>query len=44
MMMHQLRKASTSNSDMFGRYETLKLRGTFLIVILVEQACNIRPV
>ena len=38
MMMHLLRKASASNSDMFGRYVIHKLRGTFPIVILVEQA------
>ena len=38
MTMHLLRKVSASNSDTFGRYEILKLRGTFTIVILVEQA------
>ena len=38
MTMHLLRKASASNSDTFGRYENRKLRGTFPIVILVEQA------
>ena len=39
MTMHLLRRASASNSDMFGtRYEIRKLRGTFPIVILVEQA------
>ena len=38
MMMHLLRKTSASNSDIFERYEICKLRGTFPIVILVEQA------
>ena len=46
MTMYLLRKASVSNSDMFGRYEIRKLRGTVPIVILVEQAeaSNIPPV
>ena len=47
MRMHLLRKASACNNDMFGRYEFRKLRGTFPIVILVEQeaeANNILPV
>ena len=44
MTMHLLRKASASNSDMFERYEIRKTRGTFPIVILVEQASNIPPV
>ena len=46
MTMHLLRKASASNSDTFGRYDILKLRGTFPIVIHVEQseASNIPPV
>ena len=38
MMMHLLRKPNASNSDTFGRYEIWQLRGTFPIVILVEQA------
>ena len=38
MAMNLLRKASASNNDTFGRYEIHKLRGTFPIVILVEQA------
>ena len=44
MTMQLLRKAS--NSDTFGRYEICKLRGTFSIVTLVEQAdaSNIPPV
>ena len=44
--VHLLRKASDSNSDTFGRYEIRKVRGTFPIVILVEQAAasNIPPV
>ena len=37
MTIHLLKKAS-ANSDMFGRYEICKLRGTFPIVILVQQA------
>ena len=46
MTMHLLRRASASNSDTFERYEISKLTGTFLIVILVEQAetSNILPV
>ena len=46
MTMQLLRKASASNSDDFGRYEIRKLRGTFRIVIRVEQAhdSNIPPV
>ena len=45
-MMHLLRKASTSNGDTFERYEICKLKGTFHIVIVVEQAeaSNIHPV
>ena len=45
MMMHLLRKASASNSDTFERYDMHKLRGTFPIVTLVEQAParNITP-
>ena len=37
---------TASNSDTFERYEIRKLRGTFPIVILVEQAVarNIPPV
>ena len=38
MTVYMLRKASASHSDTFGRYEIRKLRGTFPIVILVEQA------
>ena len=38
MTMHLLRKPSASNSERFGRYEIRKRRGTFHIVILVEQA------
>ena len=38
MTMHLLRKVSASNSETFGKYEIRKLRGTFPIVILVEQA------
>ena len=46
MTMHVLRKVSASNSDTFERYEIRKLRGTFPIVILVEQTedSNIPPV
>ena len=46
MTMHLFRKSSASNSDMFGRYEIRKLRGTFPIVILVAkaEASNIPPV
>ena len=44
--MHLLRKVSGSNSDTFERYNIRKLRGTFPIVILAEQAeaSNIPPV
>ena len=38
MTMHLLETASASNSDTFERYEICKFRGTFLTVILVEQA------
>ena len=46
MTLHLLRKSSASNSDTFGRYAIRKLRGTFPIVILIEQAeaNNIHPV
>ena len=46
MMMHPLRKASACNSDMLGRYTIRKSRGTFPIVIFVEQtdASNIPSV
>ena len=46
MTMHLLRKVSASNGDTFGRYEIRKFRGTFPMVILVEQAeaRNIPPV
>ena len=38
MTIYLVRKANASNSDTFGMYEIHKLRGTFHIVILVEQA------
>ena len=38
MAMHLLSIASASNSDTFVRYEIRKLRRTFPMVILVEQA------
>ena len=41
MTMHLLRKASASNT--FGMYEIRKLRGTFPLVILVEQAKRESP-
>ena len=46
MTMHLLRKANDSNIGTLERYEIRKLRGTFPIVILVEQAeaINIPPV
>ena len=44
MTIHLLRKLSASNNDMVERYEICTLRGTFPIVILVEQASNIPPV
>ena len=44
MRIHLLKKANASNSDTFGRYKIRKLRGTFLIVILVAQAEDIPPV
>ena len=45
MMMHLPRKESAYNSDTFGRYKIHNLRGTFLKVIIVEQAeaSNIPP-
>ena len=44
--MHLLRKTSASNSDSLGRYQISKLRRTFTIVILIQQAeaSNIPPV
>ena len=41
-----IRKGNASKSDTFERYEICKFRGTFPIVILVEQveASNIPPV
>ena len=46
MIVHLLRKASASDRDTFERYDIRKLRGTFLIIILVEKTCkasNIPP-
>ena len=38
MTMHPFRKASVSNSNTLARYEIIKSRRTFSIVILVEKA------